>query len=801
MEPPRKGYSLRSKEATYDHYDTDSLWQVRGFTLPIVDNLLRHKNSCALLIYPTKAVTNDQLASISMLLRQAGLGNTWAGKYDGSTPVGERKLIRQSGQVVLTNPDMLHIGILSNHEQWRRFFSRLSLVVIDEAHEYRGIFGSNVALLLRRVRQIANAYGANPTFVAASATATNAKEHASNLANIPFAMVGPDDDGSQRGPKTYHLVRAAPGRALDSGTRLAISLVQAGLSVIVFCPSRTSAEKHFYALAKNYPSLANKLAVYRAGLHVSERERIEVGLKDGSIRGVFSTSALELGVHIGELNVCILLGFPPTMMSMWQRSGRVGRAGKEGVVVVVGSEGLVDNYFLNHPTDFFERQNEKLAINLKNDRILRDHLACALKEMDGSSDHFQRSVLGDELFDLAQVHKRESLDHYLLYADSPHGSVNIRNVNDAQYSLTLENESLGEISGRQILREAYEGAIYYHGGKRYRVRRIINGERKLILQKEESLNETRPNFNVQVQCNDPHRRREWPNIVATYGKLTVTQSVSAYREIGPQGHLVEEKSTSRREVKFPTLGFWLDLKPSFVEGMLRDMDVASLDAALHGLEHLLAGLMPVISPCDSNDYDSKSQFDSKRSGRLFIYDNVYGGIGLASEAFDSLEVLMRNALELVEGCVCKSEEGCPLCVLSARCLDSRKVNRLQTMKLLERITAAESFHQSRVQNLLDSAESKHPSSDEDFEEVRSNFGSFGRGSVVIHTKFGAGRVVGSEPKLTSVAITIDFASGRKSIMVTPNLSLVDGREIVVCKHCGAERPSIAVKCGRCSESL
>jgi DEAD/DEAH box helicase domain-containing protein len=243
------------------------------FTLPAVQKIFDDKNSCSLFLYPTKAVTNDQLNFVKKFLKSVGLAHIWAEKYDGSTAKDYRKTVRDNVQIVLTNPDMLHVGILNNHDRWKRFFSNLRIIAVDEAHEYRGIFGANVALLLRRVREVARMYGSEPTFVAASATAANAEEHLRNLSNLDLNIIKPDEDGSKQGRKTYFLCQPVGYNPIDAATRLTIKLVQEGTSVLTFCPSRTSAEKKFYAAIKMNPSLSGKMAIYRAGLRADFRNR------------------------------------------------------------------------------------------------------------------------------------------------------------------------------------------------------------------------------------------------------------------------------------------------------------------------------------------------------------------------------------------------------------------------------------------------------------------------------------------------------------------------------------------------
>jgi DEAD/DEAH box helicase domain-containing protein len=639
------------------------------FTLPAAQNILDESKSCALFIYPTKAVTNDQLNFVRNLLKTVGLGQVWAEKYDGSTPQHYRNEVRQKAQIVLTNPDMLHIGILNNHDKWMRFFGNLKLVVLDEAHEYRGVFGSNVAFLIRRLRQVSALYGATPSFVAASATATNAMEHLTNLTNLPFSPVGPEEDGSEQGERAYILCRPRGVNYIDAATRLTVSLVRQGVSILTFCPSRVIAEKKFYGAVRANREVADRLAVYRAGLKAQERERIETELKRGNIKGVFSTNAQELGIDIGVLDACILVGFPPTMMSMWQRSGRVGRSGKEGVIIVVASDNLIDRYFLDHQDEFFGRSNEKLVTSLENETILIDHLACAKKEVNGEYTRIDVGIFGPQFKELLERYSRHEIDDSLLYSDNPHPEVSIRNIRDAQYSIRCGSEDIGEISAQQILTEAYEGAVYYHGGQKYRVKHIVEGERRVIVDPEPSPKETRHLTKVRIEKGSPFKVKKWPRFQIAFSHMKVFQVTGAYIELGEDGKPVGQFPTRPRTREFPTHGFYLELGKETVTELSAGQPLARVAAGLHGMEHVMAGLVPVLVPCDPFDFNSETVCKQGENAAVLIYDNVHGGIGLSECAYDNFETLLDRSLELISSCDCTYEQGCPFCIQSSRCFE------------------------------------------------------------------------------------------------------------------------------------
>jgi DEAD/DEAH box helicase domain-containing protein len=635
-------------------------------------------------------------------------------------------------------------------------------------------------------------YGSEPTFVAASATAANAEEHLRNLSNLDLNIIKPDEDGSKQGRKTYFLCQPVGYNPIDAATRLTIKLVQEGTSVLTFCPSRTSAEKKFYAAIKMNPSLSGKMAVYRAGLRADERERIEAGLKNGSIRGVFSTSALELGVDIGMLDVCILVGFPPTMMSMWQRSGRVGRGGKEGAIVVVASDGLVDNYFLHHQDEFFARENERLVATLTNETILVGHFACAKKEVNGDYQNLHANIFGPEFAEIMQRYKEQQLEHGILYSDSPHSEVNIRNIDDFQYSIVCGNEELGDISGQQILREAYEGAVYYHAGQRYRVKHIIQGERRVRVEPEPTSNDTRPNVRVSIEKGKPHHVQEWDSFRIGYGPMKVRQSIASYFEYTDHGRQLGQFPTRPRTREFPTLGFWLELHPQTVSALSIGSNPAKLAAGLHGVEHVLSGLLPVIVPCDPNDYDAQSSAKAGEPAVIYIYDNVHGGIGLSQAGYTAFSDLVNRAYELIHDCSCEGESGCPNCVQSSRCFNfTDLVNKAEAIRLLQALKNWISANAPQVKDfeanmaghlaLAAAADSIVPA-----DADKEAFVGFSSGSFVKHEKFGIGKVLGNSTGPTSAKILVDFGGKKLSVACARFLKLVTGEEVIVRRQCGTD---------------
>jgi DEAD/DEAH box helicase domain-containing protein len=357
------------------------------YSIPVFDRLLVEPTSTAMFLFPQKALANDQLQKLRAsakdlpsLFRRMSEKPHFIARYDGATPPDDRPEIREQVQIVLTNPDMLHYSILAYPSNWERFLSQLRFVVVDECHEYRGIFGTNVSYLFRRLRALCKRFGSSPTFIATSATVQAPREHMERLTGLPFACVGPDQDGSHQGERKIWMVRSED-HAYDAARKLSLALAEKDLSVLTFCLSRTAAERMMARTGRdNKDQESPFVRVYRAGLTPSERHEIERGLQDRSVRVVFSTSALELGINIGAIDVVICVGLPTTMMSLWQRAGRAGRAGKQGGVILIPGQTPIDAYHSTYPERLFEQDHEPLILNLNNQRVLHLHYACAAKE-------------------------------------------------------------------------------------------------------------------------------------------------------------------------------------------------------------------------------------------------------------------------------------------------------------------------------------------------------------------------------------------------------------------------------------
>lgn len=646
------------------------------YSTPVFDALLNDPAATALFIYPQKALANDQFEKLRATANQLAPLQArmescryLISRYDGATPQDARSDIRKQVQIVLTNPDMLHLAILQHHEgAWKRFFERLRFVIVDECHEYRGVFGTNVAYVLRRLRQICGIHGASPTFVATSATIREPREHLQKLTGLPFTGIGPEDDGSIQGRKKFWMVSGTE-HYYDLGRKVALGLAKNNLSVLVFCPSRLAAERMMARVSSAKDDELPFVRVYRAGLTPKEREAIEAGLRDKSVRLVFSTSALELGIDIGALDVVLCVGLPSSMMSLWQRAGRVARAGKEGAIVLIPADTPIDSYYASQPGELFAKENEPLALNLTNRRVVYSHYACAVNEVGGVDDNLCLASLGEEMGAVAQLRTAGSLSDDIFYRSDPHTDVNIRSMGDGSYSLECNSEKVGEIDDFHLLREAYRNAVYRHGGTAYRVKDVIKGKRVVRLAREYTWNETTPYIQKQIRLKRRHSVAEYSRLTIATVDIDVTEYIGSVVEKDRSGKVVHQwqGSAGMPAHTLPTEATQLLLHKALWDDLLVILGDKTARSALNSSERMIASLFPTISgPCDIQDFSSFSEVLKDGSAAIYLYDNVYDGVDLTTGAFDKIEQLLDNALERLATCDCKEDAGCFRCIANPR---------------------------------------------------------------------------------------------------------------------------------------
>ncbi len=638
--------------------------------------------SYALYLYPTKALAQDQMRILEDLLRGLGL-SVEAGVFDGDTEPDRRRRLRRQGRIILTNPDMLHQTILPHHGGWSGLFRGLKYVVVDEIHSLRGIFGSNVANVLRRLKRVASHYGARPQFLAASATIRNPAEHASRLLGEPVEVV--DGDGSPRGERTFllwnpPLVRGSDGRthrrgAVSTAVDLLPELLRRAIRTICFAQARNTVElilRYVWDRLKGSRStapLAGKVEAYRGGYLPRERREIERRLFQGELLSVVSTNALELGIDVGGLDACLHVGYPGTVAGFQQRSGRAGRRARRSLVIFVARPEPIDQFFMRHPETFFERSPESAVIEPDNPYILTKHLICAAYELPlGAADaaHFG----GEELFagvirllEKAGRMREAAGRWYLVDGDYPAKKVKLRTASDENFTIfeRTSNEIVGELDYVAGLLSLYEGAIYLHRSETHFVEELDVKNRIARIRRDES------GYYTQALC----QKRVTVDAVIESRSLTPP----ARSDLGLSDVTVETRVTGYKKVRFRSVenvGYGaVDLPPLVLSTVAVHVDVAQamvdrsmrfgadfFQSGLQGVGRLLSSLFPFFVMGDPQDLDYA--IDGRR---VYLYDLYPGGIGHAEKAFELFERILEASREQVSTCGCSA--GCPSCVLPA----------------------------------------------------------------------------------------------------------------------------------------
>lgn len=645
-----------------------------AFLLPVLHELAINEDACALFLYPLKALTNDQLLTFNVAEQASGL-QIDAAVYDGDTPRLKRPKIRQMSRVVLSNPFEIH-ETLPYHHMWRRFFANLKYIVIDEAHRYTGVFGSNVAQVLRRLARVARAYGADPQFILASASIANPGEHASALTGADFLVI--DQDGSPAGEKTLVFFNGgAPGPDSDYSasantmTRDIVGhLLRRGIKTLCFTRSRKTAELVAGLAGKSSGGLP--VAPYRAGYLPEERRHLERDFKAGLIRGIVSTNALELGIDIGDLDAVVMSGYPGSISGFWQQVGRAGRRGAPSLSVFVAFEDILDQYVIAHPEVLLMRGWERATIDLKNEHILAGHMLCAASELPVriSPDVEPEAGIAAGLAKGGLLHETE---HGYIYGGTvrPQEAVKLDKIGDRTVALfdLASGELLETIDFSRAMRDAFKGAVYLHQTKTWVVEELdLDGLRARLSRRDVdyytvSHSDRQAEIMQQFRSGELGRSEDsrYSDVFTVgLGSLKISTHISSFlmkrfnRVIGG-GPLDMPVQT------LETTGFWIDFSPQAPPG------VTDLLGAIHALEHTLVGIAPLALSCDPDDLAGFSITMAPHSGApaLFVYDGYQGGIGLCERAFGDLKQLMRTAASILSGCACES--GCPACCLSARC--------------------------------------------------------------------------------------------------------------------------------------
>jgi len=644
------------------------------YNLPVLDAVLKDPASRAIYLFPTKALSWDQMSELHDLTRTLDAGiRTYT--YDGDTPVDVRTAIRNIGHVVITNPDMLHTAILPHHPRWSRLFSNLRYVVVDEMHQYRGVFGSHVANVLRRLRRIAAFYGARPQFICSSATIANPGELARALTGVEPTVIS--ESGAPAGER--HLLLYNPPlvnrelgirrSALLEARQIANLFLHNDIQTIVFARSRVATEVLLTYLqddAARAGKSPRSVRGYRGGYLPAERREIEAGLRNGTVRGVVSTSALELGIDIGHLDAAVITGYPGTIASTWQQAGRAGRHAGTSVAVLVASSNPLDQYVVNHPQYLLGSSPEHGRVNPENLYILMSHLTAAAFELPFTDDE-QFGVPSTQEA-LAYLEQQGLLRHaagrwYWSAPTYPAADVSLRSATSENF-VVVDTTSptprvIGEVDRISAPMLLHEDAIYIHQAQQYHVDRLDYEEKKAYVHKVDVDYYTDADLSVDIKVLDVLKQDNSPPVPRAFGEVRVSSLVTLFKKIKLYTHEnVGSGPVHLPEEQMHTQAYWL----SFPAPMCAGLGQEELTAGLGGLAYLLANLAPLHVMCDRRDLHAVPQVRSSftQMPTVFIYDHYPGGIGLSERLYDLHRDVLQGALAAVESCPCA--EGCPSCV-------------------------------------------------------------------------------------------------------------------------------------------
>ena len=650
------------------------------YQVPLLETALAKKSSRGLLLFPTKALAQNQLRSLNGLCDD--LIPIKAEIFDGDTPGEARAGIKRTAQAVITNPDMLHLGILPNHGTWQRFFRNLDYVVIDEAHAYTGVFGSHMANVIRRLRRLAGYYGSSPSFILCSATVANPGELAGDLLGAPVKVI--DQDHSPQGGK--HFLFWNPPFLDKSRTRRRSAIAEAaavfrelllrGVRTLTFTRTRRQVELVYVSvrdyLAEHVPSLVPKVSPYRASYLAEDRRAIEQSLFNGDLLGVASTNALELGIDVGALDATILGGYPGSVSSAWQQAGRSGRRQERSLSVLVARNDPLDQYLMRHPDFFFGRSHEHALIAPNNPRILDQHLLCAAyeKPLGARDERFFGPDLQSRL-DTLQVegllHRKGERWFPTAGVVYPAEEVNIRSSSRGSYAVVSgESGALLEmVDEGSAFSQLHKGAVYLHYGEQYLVERLDLDSRTAYVSPREVQYYTRTHSLTDIRVRHVMEQRAVGGIDVYLGEVEVSNQVVSYQRRAFNDEPIADEMLDLPPQQFSTVALWFNPREDDLARIRSER--LDLSGGLHAAEHAAIGVLPLFALCDRNDIGGVSTPFHPDTGRpqIFIYDGHEGGVGIAEKGYRIIEELWRATLQVLQECPC--EDGCPACIQSPKC--------------------------------------------------------------------------------------------------------------------------------------
>jgi len=646
------------------------------YNLPVLDTMLRDPQARALYLFPTKALSQDQMHEVHGIVTDLG-ADIKTFTFDGDTPAPARKAIRSSGHIVVTNPDMLHQGILPHHTLWVKLFENLKYVVVDEVHHYRGVFGSHVANVLRRLRRIARFYGADPLFIGCSATIANPGELASELAGRDVDVI--DDNGAPRGEK--HFIFTNPPvvnrelgirrSALKETRALSERFLGTGAQMIVFARSRMRVElllTYLERAGRKIGIKSGEVRGYRGGYLPTERRAIERGLRDGSVKAVVSTNALELGIDIGRLDVCLMTGYAGTVASTWQQAGRAGRSQNLSVAILVATSNPLDQYVINNPDWFFGRKPEHASVDPDNLIILLSHLKCAAFELPFDvGEGFGDKPVDEALAYLAEqgvLHRDAETYHWM--ADTyPAEDVSLRSAAPENVVIidtsTPTHAVIGEMDLFSAQEMLHDEAVYIHGGQQYHVDQLDWERRKAYVKPVKVDYYTDAQRKTELKTLDHEGHDGFALGEKGLGEIGLVAKVTVYKKIKLGTH--ENVGAGRvylPEMEMHTTSFWWEL-PLELQAQMADARL-DLGDALKGLAHLIGCVAPAFVMADPSDVRTTPMVKSPFTGHptLYVYDAYPGGVGYAKRIFAQFDEIVTAAHHHLEACPCES--GCPSCI-------------------------------------------------------------------------------------------------------------------------------------------
>ncbi|WP_338470049.1 DEAD/DEAH box helicase [Niallia sp. XMNu-256] len=667
------------------------------YNLPVIETIINNPNARALYLFPTKALAQDQKSEINELIEEAGLKiNSYT--YDGDTPANIRQKVRKAGHIVITNPDMLHSGILPHHTKWVSLFENLKYIIIDELHIYRGVFGSHVANVLRRLQRICRFYGSNPIFICTSATIANPLELAQTLTEKKMHLI--EKNGAPSGTKHFLFYNPPivnkPLNIRRSATlearKLASHLLKNKIQTIVFARSRVRVEiilSYLKELVK-YQLGPKAIRGYRGGYLPTERREIENGLRSGDIYGVVSTNALELGVDIGQLQVCIMTGYPGTIASTWQQAGRAGRRRGESLVVMVASSSPLDQYIIGHPDYFFNRSPETARINPDNLIILIDHMKCAAYELPFREGETFGSIETSELLEYLTEERilYKNGDKWYWMRDSfPAHNISLRsasqeNVVIIDYSDVANVKVIGEMDRFSSMTLLHEEAIYLHQGIQYQVEKLDWEEKKAFVREVSVDYYTDANLAVALKVLEVDKYQKDNKVEIGFGDVSVLAMATIFKKIKFETHEnIGSGPITLPEEELHTSSAWISLNQEEI-----NLNEERLDQGIIGASHALKHIAPLFVMCDAGDIHVVPQIKAAHNEKptIFFYDRYPGGIGLSEKIYEGMNSIIKEAKSMVMNCPC--EHGCPSCIGIDSSSESVKQDSLRLLSMFQMVS-------------------------------------------------------------------------------------------------------------------